>query len=341
MAQLTYLEAIREGLREEMRRDPRVFVLGEDIGVYGGAFKVTEGFLDEFGPWRVIDAPLAETANVGAGIGAAVMGMRPVVEMQFADFVTDAFTQVVNMAAKFHWRTGHPLPLVIRMPYGGDVKGGPFHSQCMEAWFVHTPGLRVVAPAFAEDAKGLLVAAIRDLNPVMYFEHKHLYRYQREEVPEGEYETPIGRARIVREGATLSVISYGWMLHKCLQAADAVAADGIAAEVLDLRSLAPLDRDAILRSVRKTGKALIVQRRRGRVASGPRWRRSSRRRPSSRWTVPWCDSPARTLRSPTVRSWRRPSSRLSTRSPPPSIVSRRTDAPPCGGGNSTRHTGAL
>jgi 2-oxoisovalerate dehydrogenase E1 component beta subunit len=258
MAQMTYLEAIRDGLLGEMQRDPRVFVIGEDVGVYGGAFGVTKGFLDEFGPWRVIDAPLAEAANVGAGIGAAVMGMRPVVEMQFADFVTDAFTQVVNMAAKFHWRTGHPLPLVIRMPYGGDVKGGPFHSQCMEAWFVHTPGLRVVAPAFAEDAKGLLVAAIRDLNPVMYFEHKHLYRYQREEVPEGEHVTPIGRARIVRQGSTLSVISYGWMLRKCLQAAGAVAADGIAAEVIDLRSLAPLDRDAILGSVRKTGKALIV-----------------------------------------------------------------------------------
>lgn len=186
------------------------------------------------------------------------MGMRPVVELQFADFITDAFTQVVNMAAKFHWRTGHPLPLVIRMPYGGDVKGGPFHSQCMEAWFVHTPGLRVLAPAFAEDAKGLLVAAIRDPNPVMYFEHKHLYRYRRENVPEGEHVTPIGRARIVREGAALSVLSYGWMLHKCLEAADAVAVDGIAAEVIDLRSLAPLDRDAILGSVRKTGKVLIV-----------------------------------------------------------------------------------
>jgi 2-oxoisovalerate dehydrogenase E1 component beta subunit len=258
MAQLTYLEAIREGLREEMRRDPRVFVLGEDVGVYGGAFKITEGFLDEFGPWRVIDAPLSETANVGAGIGAAVMGMRPVVELQFADFVSDAFTQVVNVAAKFHWRTRVPLPLVLRMPYGGDVKGGPFHSQCMEAWFVHTPGLKIVAPAFADDAKGLLAAAIRDPNPVMYFEHKHLYRYRREEVPDGEYATPIGRARLVREGPALSVISYGWMLHKCLAAADIVAPEGIAADVLDLRTLAPLDRGAILGSVRKTGKALIV-----------------------------------------------------------------------------------
>ena len=258
MAQLTYLEAIREGLREEMRRDPRVFVLGEDIGVYGGAFKVTEGFLDEFGPWRVIDAPLAETANVGAGVGAAVMGMRPVVEMQFADFVTDAFTQVVNMAAKYHWRTRLPLPLVLRMPYGGDVKGGPFHSQCMEAWFAHTPGLKIVAPAFAEDAKGLLVAAIRDPNPVMYFEHKHLYRFRREEVPDGDYVTPIGRARLVREGTALSVISYGWMLHKCLEAAGLARAEGIGTDVLDLRTLAPLDRAAILGSVRKTGKALIV-----------------------------------------------------------------------------------
>jgi 2-oxoisovalerate dehydrogenase E1 component beta subunit len=258
VTQRTYLEAIRDGLREEMRRDPRVFVLGEDIGVYGGAFKITEGFLDEFGPWRVIDGPLAETANVGAGIGAAVMGMRPVVELQFADFVSDAFTQVVNMAAKYHWRTRMPLPLVLRMPYGGDVKGGPFHSQCMEAWFAHTPGLKVVAPAFAEDAKGLLVAAIRDPNPVMYFEHKHLYRYRREDVPDGDHVTPIGRARVVRGGTALSVISYGWMLHKCLDAADRAAADGIAAEVLDLRTLAPLDRDAILGSVRTTGKALVV-----------------------------------------------------------------------------------
>ncbi|HKX18567.1 MAG TPA: alpha-ketoacid dehydrogenase subunit beta [bacterium] len=258
MPHLTYLEAIRDGLREEMRRDPRVFVLGEDIGVYGGAFKITEGLLDEFGPWRVIDAPLAETANVGAGIGAAVMGMRPVIEMQFADFVTDAFTQVVNMAAKYHWRTRTPLPLVLRMPYGGDVKGGPFHSQCMEAWFVHTPGLKVVAPASAEDAKGLLLAAIRDPNPVLYFEHKHLYRLRREEVPAGEFVTPIGRARPVREGTALSIVSYGWMLHKCLEAADLAAADGIAADVLDLRTLAPLDREAILGSVRKTGKALIV-----------------------------------------------------------------------------------
>jgi 2-oxoisovalerate dehydrogenase E1 component beta subunit len=258
MAQLTYLEAIREGLRGEMRRDPRVFVLGEDVGVYGGAFKITDGFLDEFGPWRVIDAPLAEAANVGAGIGAAVMGMRPVVELQFADFVSDAFTQVVNVAAKFHWRTRTPLPLVLRMPYGGDIKGGPFHSQCMEAWFAHTPGLKIVAPAFADDAKGLLVAAIRDPNPVMYFEHKHLYRYRREAVPDEDYVTPIGRARLVREGGALSVISYGWMLHKCLEAADAAAADGVAADVLDLRTLAPLDRAAVLRSVRKTGKALVV-----------------------------------------------------------------------------------
>jgi 2-oxoisovalerate dehydrogenase E1 component beta subunit len=258
MAQLTYLEAIRDALQIEMRRDDRVFVIGEDIGVYGGAFGITKGFIEEFGPWRVIDAPLAETANVGAGVGAAVMGMRPVIEMQFADFVTDAMTQVVNMAAKYHWRTGHPLPLVIRMPYGGDVKGGPFHSQCMEAWFVHTPGLKVVAPASAADAKGLLAAAIRDPNPVMYFEHKHLYRYQKEEVPEGEHVTPIGTARLVREGTALSLFSYGWMLHKCLQAAEQVAGEGISTEVLDLRSLLPLDQDAILASVRKTNKALIV-----------------------------------------------------------------------------------
>lgn len=258
MSQLTYLEAISDGLRTEMRRDPSVFVIGEDIAVYGGAFGITKGFLDEFGPWRVIDGPLAETANVGACVGAAVMGMRPVVEMQFADFVTDAMTQIVNMAATYRWRTGHPLPLVIRMPYGGDVKGGPFHSQCKEAWFVHTPGLKVVVPSRAEDAKGLMIAAIRDPNPVMYFEHKHLYRYQKEEVPEGDYATPIGKARIAREGTTLSIISYGWMLQKCLQAAEQTAAEGLDAEVIDLRSLLPLDKDAILASVRKTNKALIV-----------------------------------------------------------------------------------
>ncbi len=258
MAEMTYLEAIQDALREEMRRDPRVFLIGEDIGTHGGAFGITRGFLDEFGAWRVIDAPLAETANVGAGIGAAVMGMRPVVEMQFADFVSDAFTQVVNVAAKFHWRTGAPLPLVIRMPYGGDIKGGPFHSQCMEAWFAHTPGLKVVAPAFAADAKGLLRAAIRDPNPVMYFEHKHLYRYLREEVPSGDYATPIGQARIVRRGEGLSLFSYGWMLHKCLAAADAAQREGIRPEVVDLRSLAPLDRETILASVRRTGKALVV-----------------------------------------------------------------------------------
>jgi pyruvate/2-oxoglutarate/acetoin dehydrogenase E1 component len=258
MPEMTYLEAIRDALLVEMRRDAGVFVIGEDIGVHGGAFGITKGFIEEFGPWRVIDGPLAETANVGAGIGAAVMGMRPVVEMQFADFVTDAMTQVANVAAKYHWRTRMPLPLVIRMPYGGDVKGGPFHSQCMEAWFVHTPGLRVVVPAFAEDAKGLMIAAIRDPNPVMYFEHKHLYRFRREDVPAGEFVTPIGKARVVREGTDLSIVSYGWMLHKCLEAAEAVAADGISAEVVDLRSLAPLDSETILESVRKTGKALVV-----------------------------------------------------------------------------------
>ena len=258
MPQMNYLEAIREALLGEMRRDSRVFVLGEDVAVYGGAFGITKGFLDEFGPWRVIDGPLAETANVGAGIGAAVMGMRPVVELQFADFVSDAFTQVVNVAAKFHWRTRTPLPLVLRMPYGGDVKGGPFHSQCMEAWFAHTPGLKIVAPAFAGDAKGLLTAAIRDPNPVLFFEHKHLYRYRTEEVPPGEHVTPIGRARTVRKGTDLSVFSYGWMLRKCLDAADEVGRDGPSAEVIDLRSLAPLDREAILGSVRRTSRALVV-----------------------------------------------------------------------------------
>ncbi|MBI4280089.1 MAG: alpha-ketoacid dehydrogenase subunit beta [Armatimonadetes bacterium] len=258
MAVMTYLEAISAGLREAMRRDERVFLIGEDIGVFGGAFKVTKGFIDEFGPQRVVDAPLAETAIVGSAIGAAVMGMRPVVEMQFADFVTDAFTQVVNMAAKFHYRNDWCVPVVIRMPYGGGLRAGPYHSSCMEAWFVHTPGLKVVTPATPEDAKGLLLAGIRDDNPVMYFEHKHLYRHVRGEVPDGYYETPIGEAAVRRQGSHLSLFTYGWMVHLALQAAHRAAGEGIEVEVVDLRSLAPMDKEAIAASVARTGKALVV-----------------------------------------------------------------------------------
>jgi 2-oxoisovalerate dehydrogenase E1 component beta subunit len=258
MAVMTYLEAISAGLREEMRRDPTVFCLGEDIGVYGGAFKITKGFLEEFGPMRVIDTPLAESAIVGVSVGAALMGMRPVAEMQFSDFITCAFNQVVNMAAKVHYRWGARVPMVIRCPSGGGVHGGPFHSQDPEAWFFHVPGLKVVAPAYPSDAKGLLLSAIRDNNPVLYFEHKFLYRRIKEDVPDGDYTVPIGVAQRRREGRHLSVITYGSMVHVCLEAAEKLSREGAEAEVIDLRSLLPFDKQAILDSVRRTGKALVV-----------------------------------------------------------------------------------
>jgi pyruvate/2-oxoglutarate/acetoin dehydrogenase E1 component len=253
--EMTYLEAISDGLREEMRRDDSVFCLGEDIGAFGGAFKVTDGFAEEFGADRVLDTPLAENLIVGAATGAAVEGMRPVCEMQFADFISCGFDQLVNVAAKLSYRQGVAVPIVIRLPSGGGFSGGPFHSQNPEAWFLQTPGLKVVAPATAEDAKGLLVSAIRDPNPVCYLEHKGLYRHVRGEVPVGEYTVPIGEARIAREGSDLSVIAYGSSVHLSLQAAEELGED---IEVIDLRTLAPLDRDAILASVRKTSKVLVA-----------------------------------------------------------------------------------
>lgn len=258
MAVMTYLEAIGSALREEMRRDERVFCLGEDIGVYGGAFKITKGFLEEFGPMRVLDTPLSESAIVGVTTGAALMGMRPVAEMQFSDFITCAFNQVVNMSAKIHYRWGARVPMVIRCPSGGGVHGGPFHSQNPEAWFFHVPGLKVVAPATAADAKGLLTAAIRDNNPVLYFEHKFLYRRIKDDVPEGDYMVPIGEAACRRQGTHMSAITYGSMVHVCLEAAQRLAAEGCEAEVIDLRSLLPFDKKAVLESVGRTGKALIV-----------------------------------------------------------------------------------
>ena len=258
MPVMTYLDAISAGLREEMRRDERVFCIGEDIGVYGGAFKITKGFLDEFGPMRVIDTPLAESAITGVAIGAALMGLRPVAEMQFSDFITCAFNQIVNNAAKIHYRWGAQVPMVIRCPSGGGVHGGPFHSQNPEAWFFRVPGLKIVAPSTAADAKGLLISAIRDNNPVLYFEHKFLYRRIKDEVPEGEHLVPIGVAARRREGRHMSVITYGSMVHVCLEAAERLAAEGAQAEVIDLRSLLPFDRRAILESVQRTGKALIV-----------------------------------------------------------------------------------
>jgi 2-oxoisovalerate dehydrogenase E1 component beta subunit len=259
MPQITYLEAIRQGIWEEMERDPRVFCIGEDIGIYGGAFKVTEGFIDRFGPQRVIDTPIAESAIVGAAFGAALTGLRPVVEFQFMDFIGCAFNQITNMVAKSHYRWGAPAPLVIRGPSGGGVHGGPFHSQNPEMYFVHTPGLKVIAPASASDAKGLIKSAIRDNNPVIFFEHKFLYRRIKEEVSGSEDDTvPIGKARVARSGRDLSVITYGAMVYVALEAADILARDGIEVEVLDLRTLLPLDRHAITDSVRHTNKVIIL-----------------------------------------------------------------------------------
>jgi 2-oxoisovalerate dehydrogenase E1 component beta subunit len=258
MTNVTYLDAISAGLREEMRRDPDVFCIGEDIGVYGGAFKVTKDFIKEFGEERVIDTPVAESGFIGAAIGAAMMGLRPVVEMQFSDFIACGFNQVVNMAAKSHYRWGASVPLVIRCPSGGGLRAGPFHSQNPEAWFFRVPGLKVVAPSTPFDAKGLIRAAIRDNNPVLYMEHKGLYRFIKGDVPDDEYTVPIGEARVVREGTAASVISYGSMVHRAIEAAETLGGEGIDVEVVDLRSLLPFDRDAVLRSVRKTNRVMIT-----------------------------------------------------------------------------------
>ena len=258
MATRTYLQAISDGLREEMRLDERVFVIGEDVGVYGGAFKVTQGFQAEFGPWRVLDAPLAETAIVGACTGASMMGLRPVAEMQFADFVSCAWDHLTTVAAKQHYRTGTPLPFVVRCPSGGGFSGGPFHSQNPESSFAHIPGLKIVCPATPEDAKGLLVSAIADANPVLYFEHKHLYRRIKGEVPDERYATPFGKARIHRAGDDISVVTWGAMVYTAEEAAELLAADGISVEVLDLRTLIPWDREAVLESARRTSKVLVL-----------------------------------------------------------------------------------
>jgi pyruvate/2-oxoglutarate/acetoin dehydrogenase E1 component len=255
MAEMTYLEAISDALRTEMRRDESVFCLGEDIGAFGGAFKVTDGFAEEFGADRVLDTPLAESAIVGTATGAAIEGMRPVCEMQFADFIACGFDQLVNVAAKLHYRQGVAVPIVVRLPSGGGFSGGPFHSQNPEAWFLQTPGLKVVTPATAEDAKGLLASAIRDPNPVCFLEHKGLYRHVRGEVPDGEHTVPIGEARVAREGSEVTVIAYGSSVHLALEAAEQLEEE---IEVVDLRSLCPLDREAILASTRKTGKVLIA-----------------------------------------------------------------------------------
>ena len=241
-----------------MRRDPNVFVLGEDIGVFGGAFKITQGLLEEFGPDRVIDTPISESGFVGAACAAATVGFRPVVEFQFIDFIACAFDQIVNYAAKCYYRWGIPMPVVFRGPTGGGIHAGPYHSQNPEAWFAHTPGLKVVLPATARDAKGLLTAAIRDNNPVVYLENKFLYRHYREDVPDDDYVVPIGVAALRKKGKDLSIISYGAAVHLCVEVARTLEKEGSSVEVVDLRSLVPLDRETVLSSVKKTGKALIV-----------------------------------------------------------------------------------
>jgi 2-oxoisovalerate dehydrogenase E1 component beta subunit len=259
MPEKTYLQAISDGLRQEMRRDERVFVIGEDVGVYGGAFKVTLGFQEEFGPWRVLDTPLSETAIVGGATGAAIMGLRPVAEMQFADFVSCAWDHLVTVAAKQRYRVGTPIPIVVRLPSGGGFSGGPFHSQNPESSFAHIPGLKCVCPATPEDAKGLLISAIEDPNPVLYFEHKHLYRRIKGEVPDERYTVPIGKARTHREGADISVITWGAMVYTADEAAKQLEEeDGLSVEIVDLRSVMPWDKAAVLESARKTSKALVL-----------------------------------------------------------------------------------
>ncbi len=265
MSEMTYLRAISDGLRTEMRDDDRVLLMGEDIGVYGGAFKVTDGFIEEFGAERVMDTPLAESGIVGTAVGAAVVGLRPVCEMQFADFVACGFDQIINVAGKMLYRQGLPVNITIRLPSGGGFSGGPFHSQNPEAWFMHSPGLKVVAPSTAEDAKGLIIAAIRDPNPVIYMEHKNLYRHVKGEVPEGSYETPF-EARVAREGTDLVVITYGAMVHTALEATEDI--DGASIMVLDLRSLVPLDERAILDAVHECSKVVVVDEANATCAAG-------------------------------------------------------------------------
>jgi pyruvate/2-oxoglutarate/acetoin dehydrogenase E1 component len=256
MAEMTYLQAISDGLRQEMRHDKRVFLIGEDIGVYGGAFKVTAGFQEEFGSWRVLDAPLSETAIVGGATGAAMMGLRPVAEMQFGDFISCAYDHLVTIAAKQHWRAGTAVPITVRLPSGGGFSGGPFHSQNPESIFAHIPGLKCVCPATPEDAKGLIIAAIQDPNPVLYFEHKHLYRRIKGEVPEERYSTPIGKARIHQAGDDITIVTWGAMVYTAEEASAQM--DDLSVEIVDLRTVMPWDKAAVLASVRKTSKVIVL-----------------------------------------------------------------------------------
>jgi 2-oxoisovalerate dehydrogenase E1 component beta subunit len=260
MPELTFIEAIRSALAEEMAADARVMVLGQDVGVKGGVFLATDGLLARFGEERVIDMPIAEAGIVGAAIGASLHGMRPVAEIQFADYIHPAIDQILNEAARFRYRSNGDwaCPIVVRAPFGAGIHGALYHSQSTEALFTSTPGLKVVVPSTPHDAKGLLAAAVQDPDPVVFFEHKGLYRSLRDDVPAGRYTVPLGRAALRREGTDVSVLTYGLMAHSCLDAAAQLASEGLEAEVLDLRTLAPLDREAILATVRKTGRALIV-----------------------------------------------------------------------------------
>lgn len=258
MAVMTYLEAIADALRTEMKRDESVFMLGEDIGTYGGAFKLTKGFLEEFGPKRVIDAPISEAAIIGAAIGASLNGMRPVAEMQFMDFVTCGFNQLVSVAGTTAYRWGLGVPMVVRGPAGGGVGANPFHSRNSEAWFVQATGLKVVCPATPADAKGLLTASIRDNNPVIFFEHKGLYRKIKGEVPEGEYLIPLGNANVIVEGHDASIICYGSTVHMAMEVAERMQKEGVSIEVVDIRTLVPFDEETVLQSVRKTNRVLIT-----------------------------------------------------------------------------------
>jgi 2-oxoisovalerate dehydrogenase E1 component beta subunit len=258
MPETTYVEAIRQAMSEEMDRDPTVVLIGEDVGVYGGAFKTSEGLLSRFGWERVIDAPISESAIVGAAVGMSYAGLRPIAEMQFMDFIGCAFNMITNYAAKSHYRWSAPVPMVLRGPSGGGVHGGAFHSANPEMYFVHTPGLKVVCPSTAYDAKGLLKSAIRDNNPVLFFEHKYLYRRVKEELPSDDFTVPIGKAAVRREGRDLTLVTYAAMVHTSLEAAAQLAKEGIEAEVIDLRTLLPLDSETILDSVRKTNKLLVV-----------------------------------------------------------------------------------
>src|SRR3954467_9825235 len=288
MAEVTFLEALRQGLWEEMERDERVFILGEDVGLYGGAFKVTDGFAKKFGESRVIDTPISEAAIVGAAAGAAHMGLRPVAEMQFIDFISCAYDMLTNYVATARYRAGLSTPMVVRGPCGGYVRGGPFHSQNPEAAFLHTPGLKIVYPATARDAKGLIKAAIRDEDCVLFFEHKYLYRRIKEELPSGDHVVPIGKARLAREGRDLSIITYAATVWKALEAAEQLEReDGLSVEVLDLRSLSPMDDDAIVATVRRRIACSSSTRIPAPVASPERSRRASTR-PALRGSTPRC-----------------------------------------------------